>query len=197
MVYEGVVDALPDEAALLERARGGDVTAYGRLVEAYQEIAFRVAYLITGNAADAEDAAQTGFLKAFAALGRFRRGAPLRPWLLRIVANEARNRRRHERRQVRLLPRVGTAAPPERTARSAEEMVLSDETHRVVVVALEQLRDEERLAIFTRYFLDLSEAESAAVLGCAAGTVKSRVSRGLAHLRSELERSDVEGAGDV
>ena len=187
-MYESVVESLPNEAALVERAREGDVTAYGQLVERYQEVAFRVAYLITRSATDAEDAAQSGFLKAYAALGRFRTGAPLRPWLLRIVANEARNRRRHEWRQARLLPRLSAAERRGRAERSAEEMVLADETHRDVADALWRLRDEERLAIFTRYFLDLSEAEAAIVLGCPTGTVKSRLSRGLAHLRADLER---------
>ncbi|MEP6893775.1 MAG: RNA polymerase sigma factor [Gaiellaceae bacterium] len=181
------MEPLPDEAALIEQARGGDVAAYGRLVERYQEIAYRIGYLITGSAADADDAAQAGFLKAFAGLGRFRPGAPLRPWLLQIVANEARNRRRHERRQARLLPRIGAAEPRHSAARSAEELVLADETHRHVAQALSRLRDEERLAIVTRYFLELSEAEAAVVLGCPAGTVKSRLSRGLAHLRSDLQ----------
>ncbi len=187
-MYERAVEALPDEAALIERARAGDVTAYGHLVERYQEIAFRIAYLITGSPTDAEDAAQAGFLKAYAALGRFRTGAPLRPWLLRIVANEARNRRRHERRQTRLLPRVGAAEARRDAGPSAEEMVLADETHRQVNEALWRLRDDERLAIFTRFFLDLSEAEAAVALGCPAGTVKSRLSRGLAHLRLDLQR---------
>ena len=186
-MYERAVEALPDEAALIERARAGDVSAYGHLVDRYQEIAFRIAYLITGSPTDAEDAAQAGFLKAYAALGRFRTGAPLRPWLLRIVANEARNRRRHEHRQARLLPRVGAAEARRDAGPSAEEMVLADETHRQVNEALWRLRDDERLAIFTRFFLDLSEAEAAVALGCPAGTVKSRLSRGLAHLRLDLQ----------
>ena len=186
-MYERAVEALPDEAALIERAREGDVAAYGHLVERYQEVAFRIAYLITRSAMDAEDATQAGFLKAFAALGGFRTGAPLRPWLLRIVANEARNRRRHERRQARLLPRVGAAEARRDAGPSAEELVLADETHRRVAEALWRLRNEERLAIFTRYFLDLSEAEAAVVLGCPTGTVKSRLSRGLAHLRLDLQ----------
>ena len=71
-------------------------------------IAFRTAYLLTGSAADAEEAAQVGFVKAWAALPRFRRGAEFRPWLLRIVANEAHNRRRSaERRDA--LPRRAVA----------------------------------------------------------------------------------------
>src|SRR5207244_8084061 len=82
------------ESDLIQRAQRGDTHAYEELVHAYQGIAFRTAYVIARNAADAEEAAQDGFVKAWRALGRFRAGASFRPWLLQIVANEARNRRR-------------------------------------------------------------------------------------------------------
>ena len=72
-------------------------------------IAFRTAYLLTGSAADAEDAAQAGFVKAWGALGRFRKGAEFRPWLLRIVANEAHNRRRSAQRRDSLALRAAVA----------------------------------------------------------------------------------------
>jgi RNA polymerase sigma-70 factor (ECF subfamily) len=187
-----VVDAVPDEAALVGRARTGDAAAYARLVEAYQEIAFRLAYLITGSAADAEDAAQSAFLKAFAGLHRFRVGSPLRPWLLRIVANEARNRRRSERRQARLPLRVEGALPRAAGASETtpEDALLAAERHERLVDALARLREEERLAVVSRYLLDLSEAEAATVLGWRRGTVKSRLSRGLAHLRADLGAAD-------
>ena len=97
-----MVDRPLDEAELVERARRGDLEAWETLVRTYQGIAFRTAYVLAGNAADAEEAAQDGFVKAQRALGRFRRGSPLRPWLLRIVANEARNRRRSAGRRERL-----------------------------------------------------------------------------------------------
>ena len=82
-----------DDRDLVLKARQGDVDAYAELVRRYSGIAFRTAYLITRDAAEAEDAAQEAFVKAYYALDRFRIEAPLRPWLLRIVANEARNRR--------------------------------------------------------------------------------------------------------
>src|SRR5215210_9428067 len=92
----------PDEQRLLERARRGDAAAYEELVRAHQQTAFRTACLLSGSAADAEEAAQDGFLKAWRALPRFRAGAPFRPWLLAIVANEARNRRRAAGRRAGL-----------------------------------------------------------------------------------------------
>ena len=100
-----------DESDLIGRARRGDTHAYEELVHAHQGIAFRTAYVIAGNAADAEDAAQDGFVKAWRALGRFREGAPFRPWLLQIVANEARNRRRSTGRRVHLALRAATEQP--------------------------------------------------------------------------------------
>lgn len=89
------MEATPErEAELIERARHGDVAAFEALVRAHQEVCFRTAWIASGGADDAEDAAQEGFMKAFAALPRFRMDAPFRRWLLTIVANEARNRRR-------------------------------------------------------------------------------------------------------
>jgi RNA polymerase sigma-70 factor (ECF subfamily) len=85
------------EAELVGRAKRGDEAAYEELVKIHREVAFRTAYLIAGSAADAEEAAQDGFVKAYRALARFRDGLPFRPWLLQIVANEARNRRRAAR----------------------------------------------------------------------------------------------------
>jgi DNA-directed RNA polymerase specialized sigma24 family protein len=89
------------EAELIARAKRGDAAAYEELVHTYQGIAFRTAWLVAGNAADAEEAAQDGFVKAYRALWRFRAGAPFKPWLLRIVTNEAHNRRRTAGRHAR------------------------------------------------------------------------------------------------
>jgi len=179
------------EAELVERARRGDQDAYGELVHAYQGIAFRTAYLLTGNAADAEDAAQEGFVKAFYALRRFRRGAELRPWLLRIVANEARNRRRSAGRRGKLALRAAAAVPSGGAAPSPEHSLLDAERSRRLVAALNDLRDEEREVVACRYLLELSEDETAETLDLRKGTVKSRLSRALAHLRERMEVDDV------
>ncbi len=176
------------EPELVERARRGDAAAYAALVRMHQGIAFRTALLVTRSAAEAEDAAQDAFIKAHAALGRFRAGAPFRPWLLRIVANEARNRRRAAGRREGLTLRAaersaasGDAAP------SPEAALLSAERRRRLLAAVEELREGERLAVACRYFLDMSEEETAAVLGCRRGTVKSRLSRALSRLREEVD----------
>lgn len=153
----------------------------------------RTAYLIAPEA-DAADAVQDGFLKAYAALSRFRNDAPFRPWLLRIVANEARNRRRSADRRAGLALRASITAPPDDVADSPESEVLAGEARGLLHTALGSLRDEEREVIGARYFLGLSEAETAEALSIPAGTVKSRTSRALGRLRVALEALE-NGAG--
>ena len=161
--------------------------AYESLVRRYQELAYRTACLITGSAADAEDATQEGLVKAWHALDRFRSDAPFRPWLLTIVANEARNRRRSGRRQDDLAMRVAEARPSGDAAPSPEAAALAGERRRTLLAAVARMPERDRLVIAARFFLDLSEAETAEVLGCRRGTVKSRMSRALARLRSALD----------
>jgi RNA polymerase sigma-70 factor (ECF subfamily) len=167
----------------VERARRGDGAAFGALVRDNQELAFRTAYLITRNAADAEDAAQDGFVKAYRALHRFRPGAPLRPWLLRIVANEARNRRRSAARRDALALRAAAQAPSGDAAPSPEGHAVAADERRRLLELVEALPEDQRLVVALRTFLDLSELETAAVLGVRPGTVKSRLSRALERLR--------------
>lgn len=162
--------------------------AYEELVRRYQDVAVRTAYVVAGSADDAEDAAQEGFVKAYAALGRFRAGAPFRPWLLRIVANEARNRRRSSGRRAMLAVRAAEDRPSLDAAPSPEVAVLAQETRATLLAAINALRDEDREVIGARYFLDLSEAETADTLGIPRGTVKSRLSRALGRLRVELDQ---------
>lgn len=178
-----MVSRPPTEEELVERAKRGDEDAYEELVRAHQGIAFRTAYLVAGSAAEAEEAAQEGFVKAFRALGRFRRGSPFQPWLLQIVANEARNRRRSAGRRAALALRAAAEGSSGGAAPSPEGALLAGEDRERLLAAVNALRDEERFVIACRYFLELSEEETAAALGLRIGTVKSRTSRALEHLR--------------
>jgi RNA polymerase sigma factor (sigma-70 family) len=159
--------------------------AYDRLVERYLDVALRVAHLM-GGAGEASDVTQEAFVKAWRALDRFRDGSPFRPWLLRIVANEARNARRSAGRRARVAWRVAEDRPSAGAAPSAEEAALVAERRRLVLAALGSLSRADRDVISCRYLADLSEAETAVVLGCRPGTVKSRLSRALPRLRARL-----------
>jgi RNA polymerase sigma-70 factor (ECF subfamily) len=180
-----VVDRPLEESELVARARRGDAAAYEEIVHDYQGIAFRTAYLLTGSAADAEEAAQDAFVKAYRPLGRFRPGSPFRPWLLAIVANESRNRRRSAGRHAGLALRVAEE-PLAGLSLSPEDAVLAHERRGALLAAVGRLRAEDREIVACRYFLELSEAETAETLGLRAGTVKSRLSRALARLREEM-----------
>jgi RNA polymerase sigma factor (sigma-70 family) len=181
-----VEDRPPTDAALAERARQGDERAFEELVRAYQGIAFRAAYLLTGSAADAEDAVQVGFVKAWSALPRFRRGAEFRPWLLRIVANEAHNRRRSSQRREALALRAAAADASGGAVPSPEATALEHEGRQELLEAVSRLDERDRDVLACRYFLGLSERETAEVLGLRHGTVKSRTARALERLRAEV-----------
>ena len=155
------------------------------MVREHESLAFRAAFVITGDAAEAEDAAQEAFVKAYRSIRRFRPGAPFRPWLMTIVANEARNRRKAAGRRASLALRAADEMVREDPI-SPEASVVAEERRSELMRELEGLREEDRVVISCRYFLGLSEAETAAALGCAKGTVKSRTSRALGRLRERM-----------
>ncbi len=178
------VVADPLEADLVGRARRGEAAAWEALLRRHQEPVFRLAYLILGDAADAEDTAQDAFIRAYQALERFDEARPLRPWLLSIVANLARNRRRGLGRYWAALQRAFRENPepfhsPLERAEAADARRLRE--------AVAQLRPDGRDIVYMRYFLALSEAETAEALGIPVGTAKSRLSRALAQLRRIIE----------
>lgn len=174
------------ERELIERAQRGDGRAYESLVRRYQELAFRTAFLITNDAGDAEDVAQSAFLKAYFHLSRFRPGAPFRPWMLQIVANEAKNARRA--RQRHLLRMSGHRNTEEIAAVQPEldNQLVATERSAWLVGHINAMSEADRQVIYCRYALELSETETASVLGCAQGTVKSRLHRAIGRLRDRL-----------
>ena len=175
-----------EEAKLAERARAGDTAAYERLVRMHQAVAFRAAYLVTGDGPEAEDATQEAFIKAYRALDRFRPGAPFRPWLLAIVTNEARNRRRSAGRRAKLSLQVAAESHVVPAPVSPEAAVVAAEQREELLASVGELSEGERLVISYRYFLGLSEREMAQALGWSRGTAKSRLSRAMDRLRGEL-----------
>lgn len=175
-----------EENDLIERSKGGDAAAFEQLVRTHQAVALRVAFLVVRDHAEAEDVTQEAFVKAHGALGRFRSESPFRPWLLRIVRNEALNRVRGSKRRQQLALREANDPVSGGAAPSPETTVVS-QTERVrVLAAIDDLPDRYRMVITHRFLLDLSEDETASVLGIPRGTVKSRTSRGLERLRAIL-----------
>ncbi len=168
--------------------RDGDRDAYAGLVSRHAPVAIRTAALL-GAGGEAEDVVQEAFVKAYAALDRFRPGAPFRPWLLRIVANEARNLHRGAGRRATRERRAWEQSQPLLLARSHDpaDSLVSSERQAALVQGLAGLSPEHRQVVTCRYLLDLDEAETATVLGWPRGTVKSRLHRALGKLRGVLE----------
>ena len=189
--HRPVGDRISDET-LVARARSGDADAYGELVTRYRDLAFRVAWVVAPGG-EAEDAVQEAFVKAWFALPRFREGAPFRPWLCRIVANEARNRIRSAKRRDALALR-DAAATPHVDAPSPDDAALAREDAELLVAAMNRLKPDDRLVVAYRWLFELSEAEMADALDVAPGTVKSRLSRAMTRLReaiAEVDRTEV------
>ncbi|MDQ3661782.1 MAG: sigma-70 family RNA polymerase sigma factor [Actinomycetota bacterium] len=156
----------------------------------HQRLAQRVAYVVVGSEAEAQDAAQEAFVKAYYALGSFRSGATFRAWLMAIVRNEALNRARSAARRTTLVMRVAEDRSLGDAAPSPEATVLATERGAALGVALGSLAPRDRAVIALRYFEDLSEKEMAVALGCPVGTVKSRLSRALSKLRGALPEDE-------
>jgi RNA polymerase sigma-70 factor (ECF subfamily) len=179
-------EAHPEEADLIGRARRGEEAAWERLVLEYQQPIFRLAYLMLGDAAEAEDVAQEAFIRAFRALDRFDANRPLRPWLLQIAANLARNRRRSAGRYVQALARMVRGEPE--PVRRIEERSEQQWEAQMLWQAVRRLSTGDQEIIYLRYFLELSEAEAAETLEVAVGTVKSRMHRAMGRLREIISK---------
>ena len=176
----------PTDSDLVARARAGDGAAFGALVGRYQPAALRLAAAISGSTADAADIAQEAFVKAHRSLTSLSDPTMARSWILRIVANEAKNHLRGRDRRRRRDQRYGSwvvAAVPD-----PEASALDADTARGLSLALGRIGDRDREVLSYRYFAGLSEAETAVAVGIAIGTVKSRTARALARLRTEMER---------
>lgn len=174
-----------NDAELVRRTRQGDLDAWEALMQAYQQPVFRFACLLLGDADEAEDVAQETFIRAYRSLASFDLERAIRPWLLQITANLARNRQRSAGRYLQALRRWSQSEPAptttlgERSGPQWESQVLRQ--------AVQRLTRTDQEMIYLRYFLDLSERETADALGIAAGTVKSRTHRALQHLRSVVD----------
>lgn len=175
------------EQAAIARIRAGDADAYAVLVRRHAADARRLA-VVAGAGPDADDVVQLAFVKAYRTIGTFRDGAPFRPWLLRIVLNEARNNARAARRYRAAAGRsfLLDAATAGLAIDDPAATALTGERRAELVAALRSLPEAQRRVVVCRYLLDLDEEETATVLGWPRGTVKSRLHRALRRLRTEL-----------
>lgn len=176
------------EADLVARTLSGERAAFGVLVERYAPQARRVARAVLGDSDEADDAAQDGFLSALVKLGQYDARRPFGPWLMRIVANAATDRRR--RRQVRRVEPldpglVGGGPRPDTEA-------VRSELGEHLRAALAELPARRRTAVVLFDVEGYSHAEIAEMLGIPEGTVRSEVFHARRRLRALL--ADWKGA---
>jgi RNA polymerase sigma-70 factor (ECF subfamily) len=185
------------DAPEVRAAAAGDEAAFETLVLRHQRSLFNLALRLLGDRADAEDAVQEAFLRAYRALPRFRGDALFRTWLTGIAINVCRTRlagaearrRRVTSSLVQRDPATGEekALPVPDQAPNPEAKARAGETRAALERALAALTPEHREVILLREVNGLEYEELAAVLGCALGTVKSRIARARGALRQALE----------
>ncbi|MGH7740465.1 MAG: RNA polymerase sigma factor [Candidatus Eiseniibacteriota bacterium] len=178
-----------EEAGLIAAAQRGDTGAFGMLVRIHQRTIYRLAYGLTRNASDADDLAQETFVRAFRAIGRFRVGEPMQPWLSRITVNLAFSmfRRRKRRPEVALEPLVEAGRQFAGGGEDPADVTARREKHRMVTAAFEELSNEHRVVLALRVVQDMSYDDIARTLRVPVGTVMSRLSRARAELRARLD----------
>ena len=173
---------IENEAELATRARAGDRAAFGQLVERFAPQARRVARAVLQDPHDADDAAQDAFLAALVKLDQYDPRRPFGPWLMRIVANAATDRRRRRTvRQVEPLAPELTGGGP-RPDREAEQSALGDRLR----AALAELPERRRIAVVLFDVEGYSHAEIAQILDIPEGTVRSEVFHARRRLRELL-----------
>jgi RNA polymerase sigma-70 factor (ECF subfamily) len=176
------------EAELVSGARGAESAAWEAIVGRHRQAVFRYAYLQSGDAAEAEDIAQETFLRAFRSIHRFDGSRPLRPWLLRIARNLARNRWRSWSRRVLATERWKTETATESAGSDGTADGGPAQAAGELRGIVAEMREDDRQVIYLRFFLGLTLEETGETLSLPVGTVKSRSSRALARLREVVER---------
>jgi RNA polymerase sigma-70 factor (sigma-E family) len=155
--------------------------AFRAYVVARSSALLRTAYLLTGNRADAEDLLQTALAKTYLAWDRIREREALDGYVRRVMVNTQTSFWRRKKPEA-LYDDVPDSPGRDRHADS--------DLHDALWTALAQLPRRQRAIVVLRYYEDLSEAETAAVLGISVGTVKSTTSRALTKLRDDASLRD-------
>lgn len=173
---------LPPDATLAVRAAQGDPDAFEALVRRYHDACLRFAERMLRDRADAEDAVQDTFMRAYLALGRYDDRQPFRAWLFRILVNRCRTLALQRSRRMRRFPRdqmamADAASPPASSAPDAD----------AIRAAVDDLEPLLREAFLLKYVEGMEYLEMAAALGAGVSALKMRVKRACDALRPRLE----------
>lgn len=185
----------PGDAELVARTRAGDALAFELIMRRYNRRLFRLARSLLKNDAEAEDALQESYVRAYARLGELASDEALAAWLARIVANEALGRLRAATRVVSLEDhrkysrgegQADVADDPPSDQPDPERLAASGELRRLLRAAVDALPEEFRAVFVLREVEGLSTAETAACLALRSETVKTRLHRARRLLQEAL-----------
>jgi RNA polymerase sigma-70 factor (ECF subfamily) len=171
---------------LIEGCQRGDPEAFRALFERHKDMVYSIALRYSGDAAVAQDIAQDTFLKLFSTIGSFRGDSNFESWLYRTVVNSCFDQRRRTRRFTPLMDEVLAALRTPDV--SALDEVLRAEISTHVRSVVESLAPDQRMVVVLRYTQGLSYDEIADILGCAQGTIASRLNRAHKVLERRLSR---------
>lgn len=176
---------------LVSKAQAGDVRAFEQLVEQYYPRIYNIALGMLGTSADAEDAAQTALIKMYRSIGGFKFNSKLSTWIYRITTNVCTDRlRKKSRTPSSSLDELSESGFDMASADALpEERVVANEKKKILYKGIERLKSEHKEIIVLRDINGFSYGEIAQILKCGEGTVKSRISRARASLKSILEES--------
>lgn len=182
-----------DEVEAIWRCQRGDIDGLEPLVERYQAHALRLAYLLTGDRALADDIAQDSFIQAYRNIHRFTQGRPFAPWLSRIITNIARERQRSRRRlhEITLdgdLHDADSAHTPHLTPVDPATRAEQAEEREAILQALSALTQKQREAIILRYYLGYGDHDCAAISGCREGAFRVRLHGALQALKRIIQQ---------
>lgn len=183
--------AQQDEANIIRQAQKGSLSAFNKLVMAYQGTAYNVAYRVTGNREAAADACQDAFVKAYKAINQYK-GGSFKSWLLRIVTNTCYDHIRYKSRRPATSLDDITENPDEHNtklvsrAESPEEHALRGELGDLIQQGINQLPEDQRVVLILSDVQGMAYQEIAEIINQPLGTVKSRLSRGRRRLRDFL-----------
>ena len=191
----GVIGVHPEEAAVIEQLKAGSDEAFAWLIARYQQPLYSLIYRILPNPGDAADITQDVFIKVFRGISRFNGDASLRTWIYRIALHEALNQRRwwsrHRRNEVAIEsdaddPHLCLIETLEDRQESPFDAAAHAEIAARVEAALREVPEPFRTVVVLRDIEGFGYEEIAEILNANLGTVKSRLMRGRAHLRSRL-----------
>lgn len=179
-----------NENKLIERASGGDPSAFNRLMEAHERRMYAVALRMCGNREDAQDCLQEAMLRIYRAISGFKGQSSFSTWVYRITMNTCLDelRRKKNKQNTSLDGLLDTGWSPQDDSASPERHAVQSETRRLLHEAIRDLPEDMRSAIVLRDIQGLSYEEIAQALDINVGTIKSRISRGREKLREKLKK---------